>query len=129
MKKLLSYYLIFTLLLSLMYVPVYSHTCHLFDKTEKYVFSSPSCCESSGTSNEKIDFQCCSLSYETFVVEQESTSVEASDFQKSNTLVSLCSIYDSTLGQGKFPTEPNTYKPPTKARRLPQYIVFQVFRI
>lgn len=69
-KSITSYYLIATLLMTMMYIPIYTHTCHIFNKSKTSIFASPSCCgEKNG--KEKLDINCCSMSIKTLVVEQD----------------------------------------------------------
>lgn len=73
----------------MMYVPVYSHTCNVFEKTEISFFNNNSCCDS-GCASETIDFKCCSLSSKAFYIDYETT------IEKSNHFILEQIGFDST---------------------------------
>lgn len=60
-KSLASYGLIFTLLVASLQVPVFLHTCHLFDITDSSVYTVKKCCDPSIGTDTAIAMNCCSL--------------------------------------------------------------------
>ncbi|MEO9476564.1 MAG: hypothetical protein ABJG41_13560 [Cyclobacteriaceae bacterium] len=76
-RTIVSYCLSFILLLSVLYIPVHTHRCHLFDKTETTLFSAMSCC-CTDAEGEIIDTKCCSSSVKVYASDHESIAGHSS---------------------------------------------------
>lgn len=72
-KKIVSYCLSLILLLSVLYIPVHTHKCYLFNKTETTLFSSTNCC-CADMEGEILDFKCCNSSVKVYASDHESTA-------------------------------------------------------
>lgn len=131
LKKLLTYGLILSLLAATLYVPVFVHTCYLFDVTKTSIFTQVKCCDSSQSDHhERLTFGCCSLEVKTLKAEITSQltnyplELPALTWQANaySNAPSLALLSGST---GEFASRPQ----PEKAYNRSLLTIIQVFRI
>ena len=73
MRKIVSSVLLVILLAVTIGLPVYRHTCHVFDRSEVSLASQDQCCPSNTSGEEAIlDFKCCSLEHIDTALDYES---------------------------------------------------------
>jgi hypothetical protein len=80
MRKLFSGILVVIILVVTVGVPIYRHTCHVFDRSELSLLTQKQCCDPGDRENgPAIDFKCCSLEHFETALDYE-TLVDKSGF-------------------------------------------------
>ncbi|MFT6865415.1 MAG: hypothetical protein ACJA08_000233 [Cyclobacteriaceae bacterium] len=132
-KKLTSYYLVLALLSSMLYVPVYTHTCNLFNKSTTRVFRVNHCaCDQAGSNETSFGMNCCSLKVQTFSTDHQGIAIPKSiinfNISPSPTGV-IPSIADISFNN-YFASATSIRPPPDQSFQNNSIIILnQVFRI
>lgn len=81
-KSGLSILLSLFVLIGSIHLPIYKHTCHVFDKSEIAIFHEKDCCFPDENSKEQfVDFKCCSVDELGISLSVESTIDSNTQFQ------------------------------------------------
>ncbi len=132
-KKLTSYYLIIALLTSMLYVPVYTHTCNLFKKSTTSVFRSNNCvCDAAETREASFDVNCCSLKIQTFTTDHQGVTPNIT-FSKHDISLPFSGVipsFNEIYQPNRLISEISVRPPPQVKIQNNSFIILnQVFRI
>ncbi|MFY0601312.1 MAG: hypothetical protein JXR03_16670 [Cyclobacteriaceae bacterium] len=128
-KKILSYWLIAIFMISTLYIPIYKHTCHLFNKSETSILKKPDhCCTDSNEAN--IGFRCCSLSVKTLAVDHQAVIGDEASLNEISIICQFIPVdfnqsYSSPFFLGKSIVRP----PPVLVSGRSSLSMNQIFRI